>query len=517
MTELWKHQVFGLEEIKRAKAAKINPVLLTSPTGGGKTRIMTEIASWGYPTSLYVDKRIQLDQLSERLNEAGISHGIRAAGFEPDFGMRVQLSMVQTDAARCFSGKPDWDLHRAEIAFMDEAHSCSAMQGQAIIDRHIKRNEFVVGFTATPVDLGGIYRKLIVAGTNSDLRECGAILPAVTYAPNEPDIPQPAGGKTDDLSIPNGRYSEKAIERAMVASSGSAGLFGNVFDHWKILNPGAAPAVGFASSVAASLGHAEHFCKQGVPAAHIDGEDCWINGEWYNSDSKAREQLREASRSGEIRIVWNRFVLREGVDWSWIYHSILGTIFSSVVSYLQAIGRGLRNDPNFDHVIIQDHGGNYWRHGSANDNRWWELGDTRRVLHEHRKHRMREKKDPEPIVCSKCFAVRTSGKQCPECGQKSRTSSRYVLQSNGKLREITGDIYSPKRYSLDTDLGVERWKRCYFAARNSECGQTFLQAMGWYARQYYTWPLLEWPLMPMDDLDLFNPVSEVCYTQLRRE
>lgn len=501
MKDLWDHQRFALDEIEKARREKINRILLTSPTGGGKTRVMLEVAKWGYPTSFYTDKRILLEQLGDVLHEAEIEFGVRAAGIEPDFEKRVQLSMIQTDAKRCFAGT-EWDLHRATIAFVDEAHDVKAEQGQAIIDRHVERGETVIGMTATPLDLGGLYQRLIVAGTNSELRACGALVPAITYAPNEPEAPR--------LKAIDGIYSEKAIGRALSKSI----FYGNIIEHWRKLNPLGRATVGFAHSVEASLGHAQEFQRAGIAAAHIDGDDTWIAGTWYRSDRAARDELREASRSGRIKVVWCRYVLREGVDWPWIAHTILATIFGSLVGYLQAVGRSLRAYPGLTSVVVQDHGGNYWRHGSANIDRYWELGSTRRVEFARRKHRLRNRDDPSPIVCPKCFAVRTFGRECPECGHVTRRIARLVVQSDGKLREVVGEIYAPKRYAAEKPLSLMRWERCYWQGYHSPTRKTFSEMIGWFARQYYAWPREHWPRMPKHETDLFRSVRDVDHSRL---
>jgi superfamily II DNA or RNA helicase len=498
---LWPHQQRGLDEVKDAMNELVHPILFTSPTGGGKTRVMLELLEMGFETVVYTHRNMLREQLAGNLTDAGFSFGIRASGESPALLRTIQLSSMQTEEERVYKQKR-WALHDAKLVIIDEAHDQKAEVAQKIIDDHVAAGAVVVGFSATPVDLGGIYKKLVVAGNNTELRECGALLPCTTYAPNEPAAPK-------CKPTVDGRYTEKAIEGACKRSL----VHGQVFEHWKKLNPDARPAIGFACSVETSLGWAQEWYKRGVGAAHIDGMDTWINGTWYYTDAAARAQLRTAMESGEIKVCWNRFVLREGIDWPFVYHGIFATIFGSLTSYLQAGGRILRAHPSLDHVIIQDHGGNWWRHGSLNSDRVWELGDTSRVLHQRRERRLREKKDAEPICCPKCTAVRDWGRECPACGHITRKRARFLLQTDGSLKETEGDIFKPRRLADKKPANIAAWERTYYRAKKA--GMTFLAAEALFAKENkWRWPQESFPFMPTRELDWFERVSDVPVSRL---
>lgn len=493
--ELWPHQKRALAEIADARRRGVQRLLITAPTGAGKTEIMFNVARSGERVVFYLHRRILIDQFIERLKAAGLPFGVRAAGSDHDFSQPIQIASLQTDYERTFkAGAGGWDLHPADVAFVDEAHDQKGEMALAVIDRHSERGEFVCGMTATPIECGH-YDELVQVATNADLRRCGALLPSTTYAPEEPAAPR--------LRInSSGGYSEKEVDRAAKLI-----LTGNIIAHWKRLNPDALPAVGFAHSVEASLGHAQEFWKAGIPAAHIDGQDTWINGEWHFTDTTARHQLEQAMRAGEVKVVWNRFVLREGVDWPFLYHGIFATVFGSLTAYIQAGGRVLRNAPGLDHVIFQDHGGNWWRHGSLNESRTWHLEDSMPLLAKKRQKRLREKKDPDPICCPKCQATREFGRACPQCGHVSRRGARFIRQTNGSLKETTGDIYKPRRISR-LPQHVRTWERVYWRCWNS--GRSFEQAFALFARENnWVWPDPNWPLMPVRDGDSFKAVRNV--------
>ncbi|QDV74787.1 hypothetical protein [Botrimarina mediterranea] len=156
--------------------------------------------------------------------------------------------------------------------------------------------------------------------------------------------------------------------------------------------------------------------KRGISAAHIDGEKIIYQHMTVVADRESRAELKRRSEAGDIEIVSNRFVMREGVDWTHLVHSVFACTFGGICGYLQSGGRVLRNHPSLDHVVIQDHGGNYWRHDSLNADRVWSLDDTEAKIADRHAEAYREKKEAEPIVCPKCAKVRARGVACPACG-----------------------------------------------------------------------------------------------------
>lgn len=300
---------------------------------------------------LYVHRKMLREQMSAGMDDEGLEYGVRAAGVDPALLKDVQVSSIQTEASRVYRHKR-WELHDAEEVHIDEAHLQKNGVAVKVMNDHLAKGARVFGWTATPLNIGEHYDQLIVAGTNTELRECGAHVQCQTYAPDEPDLNKIGKVKVgEDLSEPQNR---QAIMRP--------GVFGRVYQHAVRLNPDLRPMLLFGPDVGGSLYFAEEFYKRGIPAAHIDGEEIWINGERMPSTQEARQQLSEASRTGEVKIVCNRYVMREGIDFPWIYHCIMATVFGSLTTYLQAGGRLLRAHDSLDHVLLQDHGGNWHRH-----------------------------------------------------------------------------------------------------------------------------------------------------------
>lgn len=351
MTPLWPHQERGIAAVLDRQAAGVRRMCLTSPTGMGKSKcVEVLIQRWvemDLRVLLYVNRRMLLDQLSRFLVAAGIRYAVRAAGHGQDDGEYVQLASIQTEGKRSVRDRSQ-DIFPADRVVVDEAHVLKGLEAQKILARHWEAGAHLLGVTATPVDLAEVYDELIVAGTTSEGRACGALLPAIHFGPDEPDFRAIKNWKPgEDLS--------EAQQRKLFPMGRP--LFGRVYENWKKLNPDARPTILFASGVQESVWFAQEFARAGVTAAHIDGEDVWINGTWYKSSRDARQEVLDGSEHGRIKVVTNRFVLREGVDAPWLAHGIFATAFGSVQTYLQAGGRLLRAHPSLQTVTIQDHGG----------------------------------------------------------------------------------------------------------------------------------------------------------------
>jgi len=500
---LWPHQQRALDELDTAMAAGEKAICVTAPTGGGKTRLILEIAAEAtkhYKRAvIYSNRKLITTQSSGVLQKHGVRHGVMAAGHSPRLLQDVQIASVQTIASRVYN-RERWQLPEADIVIVDEAHANVNPTVLRILADHAKQEATIIGFTATPVGLGDVYTKLIVAGTNSELRQCGALVPCVTYGPDEPDLQHVRRDKA-------GEYLCGDVVKAIMVQK----IFGHVYDWWRKLNLDGAPTILFAPGVPESLWFVGQFAKRGVTAAHIDAK---------TSDDE-REDIIQGSREGRIQVVCNRFVLREGVDMPWLAHCIMATAFGALSNFLQAGGRLLRAHPSFDSVTLQCHGGSWHRFGSLNADRQWTLNDTdRSIAKAVQKNRETAEGDPEPICCPKCGGIRMSGPKCPFCGHQHKQSVRCVVQQNGDLKRMRGKVTKKKRQVSDAQ---KRWDSCYYAklkAKNAvgERGTaSFHEVRGWYKQRFHHAPPLGLNNMPAEGSNDWNRrVNAVPRQQLRR-
>lgn len=505
--ERWRHQTFAFDEVTRAIDAGERKLCFTAPTGGGKTLIQCDILEWaaarGMKAGLYTNRKMLTEQTISRLTEHGIPFGVRASGFDEHLNLDapIQICSLQTETARTINSMK-WFLHKANVVLMDEAHLQKSATAQALLNRHLEHGAAIVGATATPVGISHIYDRLIVAGTTSELRKCGALVPCQVHGGEEIDTRNLKPQASGEFSIGELR------KRISIPT-----IFGYVYPEWKRLNPDARPAILFGPGVPESAWFAKLFEENGVPAAHIDGDDVYVDGMTVSSNRQVRDEVLERFKAGEIKVLCNRFVLREGIDIPQVYHGILATPIGSVVSYVQIVGRILRAHQSKTEAILQDHGGSYWRHGSPNADRdWhsvWGLSDYQ--IGQRRESELREKKEPEPIVCPECGAVRMKGPACYKCGYKHDKSVRRVIQKDGRLRAMVGDIFKP-RVTQETTRSAKQWESCYWRFRKSH--RTFKQAYAFFFHEHRYWPPKSLPMMPVSDLDWERRIEDVPYGSL---
>ena len=345
--------------------------------------------------------------------------------------------------------------------------------------------------------------ELLVVGTPSECRSFGALVTAETYAPDEPDL----------RHIKNYRIGDDLTESQNQQAIMRPGVFGRVLASWKLHNPQQKPTLLFAPDVKGSIYFAEQFCAAGIPAAHIDGDDVWINGEVFVSSHERRDEVKEMLERGEIKIVCNRFVLREGIDWPFVECGIFACVFGALTSYIQSGGRLLRacKSTGKETALILDHGGNWWRHGSLNADREWTLGQTNYRTVGERMEQMREQKIVEPITCPACGKVRASGPVCPACGNRSTKKSRLVVQVDGSLRPVEGAIMPPRRIKVKPDT-QKLWESMYY--RMKRCGRTFRQAEALFCHENHHWPPRDLPFMPKCSADWWRRVEDVPFEDL---
>ena len=526
----WPIQVNGVEGVKSAITGGERRICLTSPTGTGKSWMMQAIMDWriqnGGRCVMYSTRRMLTEQIMRQLQAEGIHFGVRAAEFEEhdDPTAPVQLCSIQTEHSRVIRrrlkagadgdlGRAQWPLASGDLILVDEAHQQTGDQACGILNEHHENGATLLGITATPLGVSHLYDRLIVAGNNSDGRDCGALLVAHMKACPEIDTRKIERVATGEFSLADIRKH-----------SWNQAIYGNVHEHLLIHNPDLKPFIIFAPGVDESVGFAMHLRKQGIRVAHIDGDDCWLDGERYKSDRDARRQILDELKRGTIQGLTNRFVLREAIDIKELFCCVLATPIGSLMSYVQIVGRVLRAHHSMDDAVILDHGGNWWRHGSPNadrDDLWREYfhdpkGEQR--VTDVRMERIRQEKEEIAINCPKCGAVmmRTKDGRCYRCNEDLRKKrARLVIQRDGTLIDVTGLPVKPRREVL-TPAMEKAWERAYWSAfKGGE--RTFAQARGFIAsgkmkgfEQFAgQFPPPGLKLMPRDERDWFSVVKDV--------
>jgi len=477
LPSLWPTQVKGLQAIRDAFKAGHRRILVTAPTGGGKTRMMAEIARGVADKSrravIYSNRRMLTTQTSRKLSQAGlVDHGMLLSGERTAFLRDLQVASIQT--VYSWLQREKMELPSSDVVLWDESHSQKGQMATELMTQHLEQGAVIIGFTATPIGLGAYFDVLVEAGTKKELREIGALVPARVFGPDEPDLKH--------IGVDKSTYTEGEQTDAIIRPK----IFGRVWEHWSRLQKellgvtdlrlDARPTVLFAPGVKHSMWFAEQFDGRGIRAAHIDGK---------TPDDERRDILRGVEE-GEIKVVCNRFVLREGIDIPCLEHGIFACVLG-LQAWIQSAGRLLRASPSTGKkfAVIQEHGGHFWRHGDINDDIDWQLGDTLADVHRKRKAAMESGDVKEDFRCPQCgeiikpYDLQHFG-GCPHCGKKFKRSVREVVMVDGTLKKMYGAA-RPRRRKHKVKLDGEKlWDQCFWASLHAKRKMSLIQVKMWF-------------------------------------
>jgi len=405
--QLRPYQEAAVADLRLAYATGHRAPLLVMPTGAGKTQVFTYItaamAQRGRRVTILVHRRELIAQASRKLDQAGVTHGIIAAG-TPATNAPIQVASVQT-LVRRLEETPSPDL-----IIIDEAHHAAAGSWGKILDHW--PDALRLGVTATPARLDGRGLRdnfdLIVHGpTVSDLTAAGYLAPSKFYAP-----PQVA-----DLSTIPTRAGDFASD-ATAAAMDKPSITGDAIDHYQRICPGA-PAIAFCCTTDHAENVAAQFRSAGFSSQAILGT---------TAIAQRDQQLKDLA-SGAIQILTSVDVISEGTDVPAVTAAILLRPTASIGLYLQQVGRILRPAAGKTHAIVLDHVGNIHRHGWPDDVRTWSLNS---------KPRRQRDNVPAPTVrtCPVCFAAFRPAPVCPCCGAACAPPGRELKQVAGELLEM---------------------------------------------------------------------------------
>jgi superfamily II DNA or RNA helicase len=322
------------------------PHCVFGPTGSGKSHIIREfIAHAHVPTVVYTNRKLLFDQIRDHLATAGVVVGLRAAGHDKRLLEDIQVAMVQSETKRVAIGQHR--MHSAKLVIVDEIHDNCQGGILALMQQHIQQGALVVGFTATPLDINHIIKKIIVSVTYDECYQNGWLLPCHIYEVQRPDNKWIKKVPVGEVLI-EGKYRVQFRQQ----------IVGRVLDAYRRLNPLQVPTLLFAPDRPSATWFAQQFCDEGIKAAAIDGQKCWVDDRDFHG-TKKREEIIQRLKDRDIKVVCNRFVLTTGVDIPEVGHGICATPYGSVKVFRQAFGRILRPHQTLrNSVSWADHGGN---------------------------------------------------------------------------------------------------------------------------------------------------------------
>ena len=260
----------------------------------------------------------------------------------------------------------------------------------------------------------------------------------------------------------------------------------------------------FATSVAHSIHLKDEFVKSGVHAEHIDGQ----------TPKPERDEILAKLSRGEIEVVCNCMVLTEGWDQPDVSCCVLARPTKSIGLYRQMAGRVIRPAPGKTDALILDHAGAVFQHGFVEDPVIWSLNpDTKAETPAH------EARDLSPstralLACTKCSAVRTAGKPCPECGFMPRRPGEYLTIREGELAHLdrTGKLH-PNQYGDDERRRFYQGLLYLTISRGQKPGAAAYR----YKDRFGDWPPRSWshanPLPPTPEVAAWDRHCRIRYAK----
>lgn len=413
MFNLFPDQIELIDGIRAKLGGGCKSLLVTSPTGSGKTVMACEIIAGAYKkgkTCFFVAPRRELiRQIHKTLSDFDIPHSFIAAGWPHDKRQKIFVCSTET-LVRRLDVIPD-------IAVMDETHF-----GQGSLDKIIttfrKGGAYILGLSATPEKLSGKglgcwYDDIIIGKSIRWLIDNKRLADYKLFAPNIPDM--------SGVRVLAGDYDKGELCDRMESDRV---LVGNTVSHYKKYTLGML-GVSFGVSRKHSEILAQAYRDAGIPAMHIDGE----------TPDDERVRISRAFAKRELLQLCNAELLSFGYDLASasgldarieVITDAQPTM--SIAKQMQKWGRGLRYDP-LPHYIF-DHAGNVMRHGMPCQEREWTLADRKKM----------KRGDVEKTIsvkqCPECFFCHLPSPQCPNCGSVYQVDYRAIKEVEGELSEV---------------------------------------------------------------------------------
>lgn len=507
---LHDYQQRTVDAVRRREAKGKFRCCLSAPTGSGKTLIAADLLGDSDKRQiLFTHRKTLFDQLARTLDAAAVPYGRLASGYKADPSKPVQLAMVQTATKRLEQLLSNFEPF--DRVLIDEFHCLGGPTWLYLFETLHSLGASIIGFSATPDDLGGRVDGVHQVVTVTELIQRGILTPPIVFGCGAPDLEA-----LDRLKRQaNGEYSPADINKLVKPQV----IFGQVLAHRRRLCPDNRPFFLFAHSVKASIWWAQHLTLNGCKTAHIDGDDVWVDGAFYKSDTAARTDVFARLEGGDLEGCSNRFVMREGVDVPAVGHIIVTAPVALRRTWVQMCGRGMRayNKNNYhkgpllydkQSLIVQDHSGSCLLHPELDSDEPFDWTLPSGVAERARIKDLRDEKIQEPITCPQCMNVRMAGDTCPYCGYRSTKKCRFVIETNGQLKLVHGKLFKSRKISHKP--GDEKlWEKSFWAARKNN-QRTPEQVYAWIAyKNNWRWLRRDLPLMPREAWQWFIPCRDI--------
>ena len=387
-----------------------NRVVLTVPTGGGKTVIASKqietLAKNNGRVLMLVNRTELASQTAATLNRIHLQPSLITADTIQINSHNVAIAMHATLKNR-LNKKQYFDyFSRFSHIIIDECHYGDF---RWVFEHEALKNTKILGLTATPISakkdlpLRDIYSDIIEPVSVKELIAEKSLVPARYFA-----------GKRDlsGLQIKGGEFTESSQEAVFAGKARYDDVVGKYLEFCN-----GRQCIVFNTTQKMAVEMADAFNKAGIKAAYL------ISGnETHKGTSDAeRKAILDAFKRGEIQVLTNTAILTAGFDAPICSAIILNFATMQRAKYVQCIGRGSRPYQGKDDFVIVDMGENNYRFGLF-DMMWERKGKINRLIdswselfwnpYAPKAEGLAPVKD-----CPKCVAMcAAQARVCPNCG-----------------------------------------------------------------------------------------------------
>ena len=439
---LYPYQQEFIDNVKKELIKGKKRIMCQSPTGSGKTFIMSTLAKMavdkGGKVLLLTHREELYNQNGSTLTELGLSPEYIGANTRKINESNIYVAMVLSLKNRL--AKEAWQevFKTITMIIIDEAHFSTF---DYIFDNPLSKDKYIFGFTATPLrtsnqrSLDTMYESIVLGKDVQELINMGFLVTDRYYSvPVDVSSIKTKGGDFDTTE--------------MFDKYNTPELYSGVIDNWKRICPEAITIV-FCVNIQHTINTCKAFNEAGIKAKFIvskikksDNEEYlnYINN--FEAYSGERSEIIKQFKNGEFNVLVNSGVLTAGFDYKPISCVIINRATKSDNLLMQIIGRGSRIYPNKDFFYILDFGENCKRLGYYRQQREYSLDKKEQNNSDGGIAGSKE--------CPQCHSLLfVSSKSCKYCG--------YVFPKTRKdiIVELVELPYKEALKQLETVLDYE--------------------------------------------------------------
>jgi len=327
MVTLRSYQVRALGQLAEAFRAGKRAPLIVSPTGSGKTVMMSRVVAGhvakGGRVTWFAHRRELIQQAADTLR----SFELEVGAFGEGAAAPVQILSVQGVLSRR-------EMPPCTMACIDEAHHASADEWETVFRATKDAGALILGATATP-ERGdgrglGMFDAIIVAAQIKELIAAGSLVPCDWQGPKR--------------KVPRGKLARTPLYAHQTLANGRRNVV-------------------FAPSLKAAREWMGHFQTARIHCGLV----------WGAQKTEERDDVLARFRAGQLEVVFNCGVLTEGFDCPEIGMVTIARTVGSAGMLIQMAGRGARAAPGKDSYTLADLSGACLTYGLPDDDREFSL------------------------------------------------------------------------------------------------------------------------------------------------